>query len=146
MEKIIGRLLGDILVKSGAVTAEQLEQALQTQRETGGYLGEILLSLGFIKENTFAYALSLQYGQDIPYIDLDKHALTPDVIRLIPREFVNRYRIVPVDRFRDILTIATASPENIEDAMAGIAELTGMKLEFLLTTTSQLNRAIARYF
>ena len=146
MKKILSKLIGDILVSSGAVTSEKVNQALQIQKKTGGYLGEILLSLEFIKEETFAYALSLQYGQDLPFINLDKHRLTPDVIRLVPKEFVNRYRVVPIDKFRDILTLATADPENIDEVLEKLTKITGMKLEILLTTTGQLNKAIARYF
>lgn len=146
MKKIVGKLLGDVLVKAGALTPEKLEQALQMQRKTGGYLGEILLNSGFITEKTFAYALSLQYGQNLPFMNLNKYKLTPEVVKLVPKEFVNRYKVMPVDRFRDILTLAIANPESIDGAIEKLAELTGMKIEVLLTTTEQLNKAIAKYF
>ena len=146
MGKILSKLIGDILVGSGAITPEQLNQAIETQKKTGGYLGEILLSLGFIQEEAFAYALSLQYGQDLPFMNLDKHTLTPDVIQLVPKDFVNRYRVVPVDRFQNILTLAIADPEKIDEVSQKITELTGMKVEIFLTTTDQLNKAIAKYF
>ncbi|MFH1678149.1 MAG: hypothetical protein ABH914_00810 [Candidatus Omnitrophota bacterium] len=146
MKKIVSKPIGDILMNSGLIASEQLNQAVQTQKETGGFLGEILLSSGFIKEEAFAYALSLQFGQDIPFIHLDKHLLAEETIKLIPGDFANRYRIVPVDKFRDILTIATADPENIDEILEKLAKITGMKIEVLLTTTSQLNKAIAKYF
>ncbi len=142
----MSKLIGDILVSAGAISPEQLKEALELQKTNGGYLGELLLSSGYIKEEAFAYALSLQYGQDLPYIGLDKYTLTPEIIRLAPRDFVNRYRVVPVDRFRDILTLAIADPENIDEISEKLGKLTGMKLEVFLTTTGQLNRAIARYF
>jgi hypothetical protein len=55
------RRLGDIIVERGLVTAEQLDQALAVQRESGGKLGEVLVELGFITRVGLAGVISEQW-------------------------------------------------------------------------------------
>ena len=52
------KLLGDLLVDEGLISSEQLQQALIHQRKHGGFLGDVLLQLGFIKDRT-SYLLIL---------------------------------------------------------------------------------------
>ena len=53
--------LGDIFVERGLISGEQLEEALQQQRETGGKLGEILVDLGFVTRVALAGVISEQW-------------------------------------------------------------------------------------
>ena len=52
--------IGEILVRSGNITQEQLETALKKQEAEGGLLGEILIRLGYIDENYLIKALTEQ--------------------------------------------------------------------------------------
>ena len=58
----IDKPLGQILVERGAITSEQLQQALETQANEGGLIGEVIVRLGFAKKEEIAYCLSLQLG------------------------------------------------------------------------------------
>ena len=58
-------MLGDALLKTGAITQAQLDQALAQQRTSGALLGEILLSLNFITEETLARALAREAGRAV---------------------------------------------------------------------------------
>ncbi|MBI3617870.1 MAG: hypothetical protein HY210_06605, partial [Candidatus Omnitrophica bacterium] len=51
------RFLGEILLERKKIAPNQLELALRTQRREGGYLGEILVKLGFIEEQEVIAAL-----------------------------------------------------------------------------------------
>jgi hypothetical protein len=53
-------LLGEMLVESGEITKEQLEKALQIQKEEGGLIGIILVNLGSIDEQTLVKYLASQ--------------------------------------------------------------------------------------
>ena len=66
--------IGDLLVKEKVITAEQLEQALKAQKETGGRLGSVLSKLGFVAEEQVTNLLSRQYG--VPAVDLSFLKLT----------------------------------------------------------------------
>jgi hypothetical protein len=61
MESAAKRRLGDIIVERRLVTAEQLDEALKVQRETGGKLGEVLVELGFITRVALAGVISEQW-------------------------------------------------------------------------------------
>ena len=60
--------LGDLLVSTGAISREQLEQALELQKGTKQRLGDVLIQNGFITEKSLIYALKIQLG--IEFIDL----------------------------------------------------------------------------
>jgi predicted transcriptional regulator len=57
------RRLGDIFVERGIISDEQLREALEQQRETGGKLGEVLVELGFITRVGLAGVISEQWDE-----------------------------------------------------------------------------------
>jgi hypothetical protein len=61
MESAAKRRLGDIIVERGLITAEQLEEALTAQRESGAKLGEVLVELGFLTRVALAGVISEQW-------------------------------------------------------------------------------------
>jgi hypothetical protein len=63
MESAAKRRLGDIIVDRGLITAEQLEQALVAQRESGSKLGEVLVELGFITRVALAGVITEQWDE-----------------------------------------------------------------------------------
>ena len=54
--------IGELLLKEKRITPEQLQQALNAQRQSGGKLGNSLVSLGFVKDEEITALLSKQYG------------------------------------------------------------------------------------
>jgi Type II secretion system (T2SS), protein E, N-terminal domain len=88
--------LGDLLLQKQIITQDQLEQALAQQRRDGGRLGHILGQLGFVSEAAVAHALGQKY--DLPYVDLDRHAIEPTVTRLIPRTWPGSTSSCPLPR------------------------------------------------
>lgn len=60
-----GKKLGDLLLETGAITQQQLQNALTEQQQSGGkeLLGEVLLSLGAIQERDLIAALRKQTNQ-----------------------------------------------------------------------------------
>jgi len=73
--------LGEILLKSKIITGEQLEIALSYQKTTGLPLGEMLVKLNYINEETMLQALCKHLN--IPFIDLDKFTIEPSLRKLI---------------------------------------------------------------
>lgn len=63
MESAARRRLGDIFVERGLISQNQLQEALEQQRETGGKLGEILVDLGFITRICLAGVISEQWDE-----------------------------------------------------------------------------------
>jgi uncharacterized coiled-coil protein SlyX len=61
MESEAKRRLGDIIVERGLITAEQLDEALAEQRESGAKLGEVLVALGFLTRVALAGVITEQW-------------------------------------------------------------------------------------
>jgi hypothetical protein len=53
-------LLGEMLVEAGEITQDQLEKALEIQKDEGGLIGIILVNLGYITEQTLVKYLASQ--------------------------------------------------------------------------------------
>ncbi|MDH4163181.1 MAG: ATPase, T2SS/T4P/T4SS family [Nitrospirota bacterium] len=135
--------LGAMLVSSGLITDEQLKKALATQKNEGGRLGSILVKLGFVQEDKLMTFLSKQYG--VPYVDLGKFQINPAVIKHIPPDVAQKYRIMPINRSGATITIAMVDPSNIF-AIDDIKFMTGYNVEAVVATEGAIVEAIKKYY
>jgi type IV pilus assembly protein PilB len=135
--------LGSMLVSSGLITDDQLKKALSVQKMEGGRLGSILVKLGFVQEDKLMTFLSKQYG--VPYVDLSKFEINPAVIKHIPAEVAQKYRIMPINRAGATITIAMVDPSNIF-AIDDIKFMTGYNVEAVVATEGAIVEAIKKYY
>jgi type IV pilus assembly protein PilB len=135
--------LGDILVKENLITADQLKQALEMQKQKGGRLGTCMVKLGFVTDDEVTAVLSRQYG--VPSINLKYYEVDPTVIKLIPRDTAERYQIVPLSRVGSTLTIAMTDPTNVF-AMDDIKFMTGFNVEPVVASESAIAEAIGKFY
>lgn len=135
--------LGAMLVSSGLITEDQLQKALVTQKNEGGRLGTILVKMGFAQEDKLMTFLSKQYG--VPYVDLSKFAINAAVIKHIPAEVAQKYRIMPINRAGSTITIAMVDPSNIF-AIDDIKFMTGYNVEAVVATEGAIVEAIKKYY
>ncbi len=131
--------LGDILLSKGLITQEQLLKSLEAQRRTGDYLGEVLIHLGYAEPGDVYRVLSRQRG--LPYIDIANLDIESEVLGLIPREFAERYTLIPLAV--DGVTLKVAVADHL-DVMAfdGISALTGLQPELMLCSRREIRKAI----
>ena len=135
--------LGEILVKEKLIAQDQLQQALEHQKKSGGRLGAALVKLGFISDEEITGVLSRQYG--VPAINLSFYQVDPAVIKLVPQETAVRYQIVPLSRVGSTLTIAMADPTNVF-AMDDIKFMTGLKVEPVVASENAILEAIDKFY
>lgn len=135
--------LGQVLIQRGLITAEQLKQALATQKEQGGLLGEILTKLGFATEEDIAQALAIQH--DFPYLPLANYEIDSEVLKLIPESLAHKYCFLPIDKMGDILTVVMANPLDAK-AIEDIEALTKCKIETFVATYTEIKEAIERCY
>ncbi len=135
--------LGEMLVKAGLIGAEQLQEALGAQKQTGEKLGYVLVSLGYVQEEEITQLLSEQYG--VPSINLRHFEIDESVIDLIPAEVSQKYLVVPVNRTGATLTIAMADPTNVF-AMDDIQFRTGYNVEPVVASETAIREAIENYY
>jgi type IV pilus assembly protein PilB len=102
--------IGDLLVKEGLISKEQLEKALQEQRQNGTRVGYNLVKLGFIQELELTKTLARQYKMQA--VDLSKFEPDPKVVKLIPGDLALKNLVLPLKREGRVLTVAMADPTN----------------------------------
>ncbi|HEX9727601.1 MAG TPA: type II secretion system protein GspE, partial [Gemmatimonadales bacterium] len=88
--------LGDLLVREGLITREQLQQALHEQRSSGARLGYVLVKLGLIPEIEITKMLAKQYR--VPAVDLGRFSVEEKIIKLIPGEVAIKHSVLPLKR------------------------------------------------
>jgi type IV pilus assembly protein PilB len=102
--------LGDILIREGLITRDQLAAALSEQRSTGHRLGYVLVKLGLVQEIEVTKVLARQYR--MPAVDLSRFEVDPKIVKLIPGDFALKHVVLPLKREGRTLTVAMADPTN----------------------------------
>ncbi len=134
--------LGDLLVDAGKITAEQLQMALEAQREEGGRLGTHLVRLDYMSDPELVEFLADRYG--VPAVDLTDLEIDEAVIQLVPADVARKYTVLPVAKTGAKLTIAMADPTNVF-AMDDIKFMTGYTVEPVVASDTALREAIDDY-
>jgi type IV pilus assembly protein PilB len=104
--------LGELLVRAGAATQEQIDHALELQPVLRKRLGEILVEKRWSTPRAVAEAIAEQYG--LEFVDLSQVAIDPRASSLLQEGFAIGHQVVPV-RFLDDdnVQIALADPSNL---------------------------------
>jgi type IV pilus assembly protein PilB len=137
--------LGAILVASGLITAEQLEQAVRAQEGSGQLLGEALRDLGFADDDDIARALAVQV--DIPYVELgEDFRLEKEDVKLIPESVARRFCVIAVrDRKSGFVTLVMKDPLDLH-AIDTVRSLTALHVVKAVSTETRIRAAIDRYY
>ncbi|MDX7877032.1 MSHA fimbrial ATPase MshE [Aeromonas veronii] len=112
--------LGDLLVQEQIISDDQLQLALQQQRQTGRKLGSTLIDLGFISEVQLLQFLARQL--DVPFFDLNNLTIDAAAVPLLPEVQARRYRALAVNLTDDKVTVAMSDPADLSalDAIAAL--------------------------
>jgi type IV pilus assembly protein PilB len=135
--------LGQHLIRSGAITEAQLEEALEIQRDLGGKLGRILIKLGYIGEEELLKHLSKRL--EIEAVRLGRRNIPPALWRMISENTIRTKKVVPVSLANGMLTVAMASPQDLE-TVEEIKFETGENVVAVLASEKDIDEAIALFF
>ena len=138
-----GNRLGELLVREKLISPLQLQKAVTDQRSTGGRLGHHLTKLGYIEENELTSFLSQQYG--VPSINLSDFEIDTEVLKLVPREIVQRHQVIPINRSGNILIVAMSDPSNIY-AIDDIKFVTNLNIEVVVASDAAIADAVDKYY
>lgn len=143
-QRVIHKQLGELLLERRLIDSNQLEKALFIQKEKGKFLGEILVELGFVKEEDVCQAITTQYG--FPYLPLDNYFLQQEeVIRLIPEKIARQYCLIPIDKIGNNLSLVMSNPLNLQ-IIEDIELLTGYNIQIFVSTASDIKKMIDKYY
>ncbi|MFM2119377.1 MAG: hypothetical protein RL722_845 [Pseudomonadota bacterium] len=135
--------LGDLLVAQGLISPAQLDQALQAQRSSGRKLGRIFIDLGLVDEVQIAQALAGQMR--VPFVDLGRRSVRPEVARLLPEVQARRLRALPLEDQPGAVRVGMADPTDIA-AYDEVCRLVKREVELVVVAESQLLAAIDRSY
>ncbi|MCM3663828.1 GspE/PulE family protein [Mesobacillus subterraneus] len=136
------RRLGDLLIESGLLTADQLKATLQ-EKPAEQKLGDALLHRGYITEQQLIEVLEFQLG--IPHISLYRYPFDTSLFTLIPKETAKRNLVIPLKKEGDKLYVAMSDPMDfytIDDLRLS----TGFQIETAIATKDDIIRAINKYY
>ena len=137
------QLLGDILLERKVITSIELQKALEVQQTKGGFLGDILVKLGFVEELDIVAALMIQCN--LAYIAISQYEVNRKVIDLIPRKMAYDYQVVPLDRVGDILSVVMLDPLDAS-ARAEIRRITHCEIAPFVTTKIEMVKALEKCY
>jgi len=135
--------LGDSLVETGVITEDQLYEALREQKEAGEKLGETLIRMGFCTQAEMIEVLGDQMG--IPFVKLDQTIIDKELFRLISKEIALKYKIMPIIRFENIITIAMVDPLDFF-VIDELEFQTGLDVSPAIALVDDIENAISKYY
>nr|WP_240841228.1 GspE/PulE family protein [Acidaminobacter sp. JC074] len=135
--------LGDLLVNAGKIKEDQLEFALQVQKDKKRKLGETLIELDFVSERDIIEVLEFQLG--IPQVDLEKYYIEPDVPNLVSESFARTNLLIPIKRDGMRLAVGMVDPLNIL-VINDLEIITGLEVEPKIATEKDIRNAIDQFY
>ncbi|MBI4378898.1 MAG: type IV-A pilus assembly ATPase PilB [Nitrospinae bacterium] len=142
-DEVKSERLGDLLRKDGQITKFQLDEALAVQKKSGGRLGQILISLGFIDEETIINFLGRQLN--FPTTNISEMQVSEDVIKLIPYELAKEHFVFPLNVSDGTLSIAMSDPTN-NRAVEDIQLKTKLSIKVSIASEKEIAGAYKKYY
>ena len=136
--------IGEVLKEQGYINEEQLQQALEAQKQDRSKrLGQHLIDLGFVTEEQTLQAMSAKLGE--PFVDMNNVNVDMNAVSKIPAALANKYNILAVEMRNNTLVIVTSDPMNFY-GFEDIRLVTGLDLTICLATEESIKNAISYYY
>lgn len=135
--------LGDLLIKQGLLTDEQLKLALDEQKRSGRKLGRIVVDSGYVSENDIANALARQLNAK--FVDLKSFNPDPELVKLLPENHARRFRALALEENNGVLVVGFADPTDLQ-VFDDVSRLLHREIDLAVVAESQLLTAIDRLY
>jgi len=135
--------IGELLLRERLIDREDLDRALQQQKETGTRLGFALVTSGVLAEADLTRVLSMQYR--VPAVDLTEVEVDPKILKLVPADFASKHLILPLRRVGRTLTVAMANPTDLS-VIDDLKFVTRFDVDAVVAGEYTLRKAIDKYY
>lgn len=135
--------LGDVLVRGGIVSREQLSQVLGKEKDNGSNLVQELVRLGFTTEEQLTEFLAKQFG--IPKVELNNSEIPDSIFNLIPPHLIQKHQLIPLKLTGSTLTLAMTDPTNLA-AINEVKFITGYGVRVALASNSAIKKVLEQRF
>lgn len=134
--------LKNFLLDSGLINEEQFESSLKEAKKNNQRLGDILIAKGLVSQEEL---IKLQaYILGIPFIDLEKEKISPEVLKIIPEPLAKSHNIIAFRKKGKNLEVAMLDPEDLQ-TIEFIKKKTDLKILPRLTTPISIKCALKQY-
>ncbi|HXD01589.1 MAG TPA: ATPase, T2SS/T4P/T4SS family [Verrucomicrobiae bacterium] len=135
--------LVDILTDLGFVTAQQVEAARAEAATSGVGVVDLFLANKIIRPMDVAQAKAAHFGAEV--INLAGVALPDDVISLIRRDIAKKYRVIPVSKVGNSITVALSDPSDL-DTIDTLHHLLRADIELKVASEQDVEAALNKYY
>jgi len=142
-EELSKESLEEVLVRIGLIDAEQMQEIAQTAGQGEKKLEEVLVEDGLISPHDLMRALSIQLK--VPLIDLKRHTISPEILKLVPEELARKYNVLPLDVIGKSLALVMADAMDV-GTIGDIAAVTRMRIEPMMGFPDEILEAIDRNY
>jgi len=136
LTRLTKKKLGEILVEQNLLTAEQVQDTLRMQHQTGLMFGETLVQTKLLTEEKIVAVLVAQFG--IPFIKPSVYKIPKELLEIFEPQMMRKFQFVPMDSIGNVLVIAIAGLLS-EDVFKEIETQTGCSLQVYLTKISEID-------
>ncbi|MEO0129773.1 MAG: hypothetical protein ABIL02_06005 [candidate division WOR-3 bacterium] len=135
--------IGELLIRSGIINEEQLNEALKIQEKSKKKIGEILIELGYLNPRDLIWLLSEQAS--IPFIELKPEMLDSKLILSFPERLLYKYCIIPLYEIEGKLFIATGNPTE-KEGIEKIKEITNKEVVLSTSEPEKIIQLLDKFF
>jgi len=136
--------LGGLLLAKGLINEQQIDEALNWQRENGNnkLLGEVLIELGYVTNEQVTEVLAEAY--EVPFARITPRVADPRVVEMLPREFIEKHIVLPLFHVQGKLTVAMAEPSNVF-LIEEIERLAGCEVQIVAATVHDIRSTVENH-
>ena len=135
--------LGELLIGKGLIGQEDLDRALELQKERGEKIGKLLIELGFVAQRDVLAALSEQL--QLPLVTIEGTAFTAPETEGLAARFLRQSRCLPMGLNETGLVLAMADPLDFE-TIAAVRGFTGLRVTPVLAAEGEIVEAIDKHY
>lgn len=135
--------LGQLLVKKGFLTEDQLWEVTDAQKQSDEALSTIAVGMGLVDAQQMSLAQGELFG--LPVVNVMDQPIADNVIAMVPETMASVYKVIPVSFKDEVLTVAMANPEHLQ-TLDDMRNLLGFEVRGAVSNEKDVADAIEQYY
>ncbi len=136
--------VGQLLVKDGIITRQELEEGLLEQKKSKDFLCSTIVRLGFASEEKIYSILSLQIG--VPFLSLENVKIDADILNRVPASFVRASLCLPLKIVGRVFYLAMADPLDAKTVEEAKSYVRADEMRIFLSGENAIRQAVKTYY
>lgn len=135
--------LAQALLDQGRLTREQVDKALEFQRDFGAGFAQVVVKLGYISERDLIEFMAKEQGLEV--VDVDELILPENLIKRLPRKLIEKHTVLPIEYHNGVLTVVCSDPYDMA-ALDEIQMALDARVKLALAPRSSIRKVIQEHF